>query len=129
MFNKLNNLTDEKGQVVDVYINIASNLQNESGQTANGRSTINFDGNNFISMYGVNTTLIELNSNLMDFGRYLSHEGGHTFSGVKFLNVLNAWYNQYPSARRGNGHDEGNPSGDYATEMEKVYMRNKGLKR
>lgn len=124
-YNELNTLEDKNGQCVDVYVEIAENLKTSDGQSALGSSNSpEFDGTNFYSKYGKNTTIVNIDKGAMDKGAVLAHEGGHKSVWIKAYDSMRRWYTQ-PSAQKGYGHDKGNPGGDNAKKQEDIYLNNK----
>ena len=124
-FNELNNLEDKNGQCVDVYVEIGENMKTNRGKSVLGSSpSPKYNGTNFVSNYGLNTTTVEIDKSTFDKGAILAHEGGHKVVWIKAYESMLRWYSQ-PSARDGNGHDKGNPSGDYAKRQEDIYLNNK----
>lgn len=125
LYNTLNSLQDHNGNEVDVYVDVTVNLM-DKGQPLLGATNFDYDGRNHVSKYGVNTVSVELDYNLIDGGKVLSHEGGHVKVNVTQLRKIIAWRRQHSDASY-DSHASGNPSGEEADKQEKIYINNKKL--
>ena len=123
-FEKLDQLTDIKGNKVDVYIQMEGYIEKIGGPEGKTYGTIHPDGSCSSEM-GENTMLVSLSHKYRDVaGKVLAHEGGHVLFDVKLPHVLNGFYSSHPSAKR-NGHDQDNPSGKWANAYENRYEENR----
>ena len=137
LYNKLDNLTDPGGTTVDVYVESVVNLNTdyfnnniEFGEPTSAFGLTQVKGNKNMGSYysvkskhGINSIGIALDYNLLDPGRYLSHEGGHTKYFAKNLKAYYQWLKDNPGVSIG-GHGGGNPSGEEADLQEAIYLNN-----
>ncbi len=113
LYKALDNLTDERGNTVDVYVQTTDRIRDEYGNSVSGLTATRNVNEMFVSKYGVNTILIEIDSRIKDKGLILSHEGGHTVYNVSNWSNYLDFYKKYtgPPSDRGRGHEPTNPSG------------------
>ncbi len=124
-FQKLDNLDDEHKNRINVYIEAQSFLRTPSGDDALGLSHQTYRNGHFItSQYGINTTLIQINTNLIDPGFVLAHEAGHTVFNVTKWSFYFSWLTANPGISK-DGHGGGNPSGEQAVAEEHRYTDNR----
>ncbi|MBO4655989.1 MAG: hypothetical protein J5644_10625, partial [Bacteroidales bacterium] len=127
LYESLDNLQDENGNTVDVYVGINTNM------SLRGKYNDCFNGENFVSKHGINSIQIELNPgflNCENLGEILSHEGGHALYAVRNNTSYSQWLqNNVPDLSKHNGHDYDDPSGKEAYRQQGIYNVNRYLKR
>jgi len=119
IYNQVDNIKDEKGINVDVYVKVIYSL----GSGIDGKTNLNSWKDNYYSEYGPNTVSVEirLNQKIM---YTLAHEFGHVLYQVPNLSSYMEYYKaNYKEYERGYGHKRGDPSGEMAELIEKQFAK------
>lgn len=83
-YNEVDNLKDDKGNNVDVYVSVKIGLMDE-GKVVCGLTSSSYTPNNESkSINGINTVDVQINHAFLSIkGRTLAHELGHAYFNVK----------------------------------------------
>jgi RHS repeat-associated protein len=136
-YEALDNLTDEAGHAVDVYIEEPDHLTDKLGRTLSGKADVDRDQEMTVQAYGStevktvatvkskngpNTATILINTNDPSKGETLAHEGGHVLHNVPNMQTYLNWRQRNPNE---DGHAKGDPSGERAYHEQDIYNKNK----
>ena len=138
LYNSLNNLQDENGHEVDVYVRLKSlSAIGREGQTIENYKPI---GGYFYYIEGmiscINCIMIEIDpgstisldpSSFIYLGQIFSHEGGHALYDVQNRKKYYKWLKDnnldYPDYN-GHNREPADPSGKEAYKQEEIYKKN-----
>ena len=121
-YNILNNLKDERGTPVDIYIYINPNLPSEKGRDGECIEDVFLL---FDSFCGFKNNKVDMILSGYDIGMSACHEGGHIENDVKGYTKQLNWIISHGYANDPNysGHEKGNPSGEKANQREREYKQ------
>ena len=127
-FKLLDNLTNINGENVDVYIQVTPDIGGVSNpKCGHTNMKLNADGRCF-SDEGPNTAHISLSHKFRStMGATLAHEGGHVIHDVTRPEDVFKFWKEHPNAKN-DGHDQGNPSGQYADQCEREYLQRRKIR-
>ena len=124
-FEQLNKLNNANGDEVDVYVQMKSDLGGVSSPICGITDLTLLSDGRCYSNKGDNTVQISLSYKFRNtIGATLAHEGGHAIHDVNNPMVVFKFISEHPYAEK-DGHDQGNPSGLYADQCEKDFLRRK----
>jgi RHS repeat-associated protein len=131
LYNELDNLKDENGNTVDVYLRLNADLsaQGREGQAIenyNSRTGVSRFSHSSIGLFCFDCIVIELNPSVSDLGRVFSHEGGHEKYNVKNASTYYPWLKKEGlNTPTYGGHRSDDPSGQEADRQENIYVKNR----
>ena len=128
-FDEINNLKDEHGIAVDVYV-----LLDDLGPSCSGKCDINHKRGFFCSiekLIPASNVIVYLNPNAItstgyvDLGATLAHEFGHIGYEVPNWKKYSAWLEKKGYNSDYDGHDSDDESGMAADKAEDVHKKNR----